>query len=161
MALVWNKTDLPTLAEKKLEEVNAACESIIYAGLDVELSVGKKHFSLTPNDQTNLDSMFSAITLGAAEYPYHADGEQCMMYSATDIMTLYVAYKEFITYQTTYCNMLRTWIKRETDNSVIGGIYYGINLPADLKSDMTSLLQSASAQIQAVIERMQATYQNL
>lgn len=161
MALVWNKTDLPTLAEKKLEEVNAACESIIYAGLDVDLSVGKKHFSLTPNDQTNLDSMFSAITLGAAEYPYHADGEQCMMYSAVDIMTLYVAYKEFITYQTTYCNMLRTWIKRETDNSVIGGVYYGITLPDDLKADMTSLLQSASAQIQAIIERMQATYQNL
>lgn len=161
MALKWDKTDLPTLAEKKLEEVNAACESLIYAGLDVELSVGTKHFSLTPNDQTNLDSMFSAITLGAAEYPYHADGEQCMMYSAADIMALYVAYKEFVTYQTTYCNMLRTWIKRETDNEVISGITYGVDLPDDLKSDMTTLLQSASTQIQAIVEKMQASYQNL
>ena len=161
MSLRWEKSDLPTLAEKKLEEVNAACEKIIYAGIDVEISVGTKHFSLTPNDQTNLDSMFSAITLGAAEYPYHADGEQCMMYSATDIMALYVKYKEFVTYQTTYCNMLRTWIKRETDNQVIHDIYYGIELPEDLASDMQVLLTAANEQIQAIIARMQASYTNL
>lgn len=161
MSLRWEKSDLPTLAEKKLEEVNAACEKIIYAGIDVEMSVGTKHFSLTPNDQTNLDSMFSAITLGAAEYPYHADGEQCMMYSATDIMALYVKYKEFVTYQTTYCNMLRTWIKRETDNQVIHDIYYGIELPEDLASDMQVLLTAANEQIQAIIARMQASYTNL
>ena len=161
MSLRWEKSDLPTLAEKKLEEVNAACEKIIYAGIDVEMSVGTKHFSLTPNDQTNLDSMFSAITLGAAEYPYHADGEQCMMYSATDIMALYVKYKEFVTYQTTYCNMLRTWIKRETDNQVIHDIYYGIELPEDLASDMQVLLTAANEQIQAIITRMQASYTNL
>lgn len=161
MALRWEKSDLPTLAEKKLNEVNSVCENTIHAGIDVELSVGKKHFSLTTNDQTNLDSMFNAVTLGATEYPYHADGEQCIMYSATDIVTLYVQYKTFVTYQTTYCNMLRTWIKRETDNNVIAGIVYGADLPDDLKTDMQTLLAAANNQIQAIVTKMQATYTNL
>lgn len=161
MALSWKKDDLPTLAEKKLVEVNSVCEATIHAGIDVELSVGTKHFSLTANDQTNLDSMFSAVTLGATEYPYHADGEQCTMYSALDIMTLYVAYKTFVTYQTTYCNMLRTWIKRETDNKVIAGIVYGCDLPEDLTADMTRLLEAANAQIQAIVAKMQTSMSNL
>ena len=54
---------------------------------------GPEHFSLEPNDQTNIDSMFTAVTLGATQYPYHSDGAQCKMYSAVDIVTLYVAYK--------------------------------------------------------------------
>ena len=161
MALRWDKTDLPTLSEKKLTEVNNVCENTIHAGIDVELSVGTKHFSLTANDQTNLDSMFSAVTLGATEYPYHADGEQCVMYSASDIMTLYVKYKTFVTYQTTYCNMLRTWIKREADNNVIAGINYGVELPEDLKSDMEALLSAANEQIQNIVTKMQTSLTNL
>ena len=81
----------------------------------MELSGGTEHFALEPNDQTNIDSMFTAITLGATQYPYHADGSQCKMYVAADIMTLYVAYKSFVTYQTTYNNFLKIWINRETD----------------------------------------------
>ena len=100
----------PTIDEvrqNKLDEMSSICEQVIYSGVDVELSVGKKHFSLTANDQTNIDGIFSAITLGATEYPYHADNEPCEMYSASDIMTLYIAAKGFVTQQTTYCNALQ------------------------------------------------------
>ena len=55
------------------------------------------------------------MTLGAEQYPYHSDGNRCVMYSAADIVTLYVAYKSFVTQQTTYCNFLNIWLKRETD----------------------------------------------
>lgn len=41
------------------------------------------------------------------------------------IITLYSEYKSFVTKQTTYCNALRQWAKRETDPNVIGSIYYG------------------------------------
>ena len=70
MALKWKKEDLKTLAEKKVEMANSTCEALIYAGIDVELSGGTEHFALEPNDQTNIDSMFTAITLGATQYPY-------------------------------------------------------------------------------------------
>lgn len=53
--------------------------------------------------------------VGRVEYPYHPDGGKCVMYSAADIITLYSEYKSFVTKQTTYCNALRQWAKRETD----------------------------------------------
>lgn len=151
MALIWSKTDLPTLAEKKIALANDTCQALIYAGIDVELSGGTEHFSLEPNDQTNIDSMFTAITLGATEYPYHSDGNQCVMYSAADIMALYIAYKSYVTQQTTYCNFLKVWINRETDNVALANIVYGSELPEDLAAAMQAILEQAAAQIQSVV----------
>lgn len=95
--------------------------------------------------------MFTAVTLGATEYPYHADGDQCVLFSAKDIVELYVAYKGFVTYQTTYCNFLKVWIKRETDPGVVGNIVYGSELPDDLKAEMEAILEAADAQNQGII----------
>ena len=157
MAIQWKKSDLPTLAEKKVKMAVETCQALIYAGIDVELSTGVQHFSLETHDQTNIDSMFTAVTLGATEYPYHADGEQCIMYSAADIMKLYIAYKSFVTYQTTYQNFLKIWIKRETDKDVIGKIVYGSELPEDLAAEMQAILESANAQIQSISGTMSAS----
>lgn len=154
MALTWKKNDLPTLAEKKIQMANESCQTLIYAGIDVDLSGGTQHFALTPNDQTNIDSMFTAVTLGATQYPYHADGAQCSMYSAADILTLYVAYKGFVTQQTTYCNFLKIWINRETDPAVLGAICYGSELPEDLAAEMQAILETAQNEIQAVVSKL-------
>lgn len=157
MALKWKKSDLMTLAEKKVQMANDTCQSMIYAGIDVQLTTGSEHFSLEPNDQTNIDSMFTAVTLGATQYPYHSDGNQCTMYSAADIFTLYVAYKTFVTKQTTYCNFLKIWINRESDKDVLAGITYGSDLPEDLNAEMEVILAQAAAEIQAIIGKMQKT----
>lgn len=154
MALKWKKENLKSLAEKKIEMANSTCEALIYAGIDVELSSGTEHFALEPNDQTNIDSMFTAITLGATQYPYHADGSQCKMYSAADIMTLYVAYKSFVTYQTTYNNFLKIWINRETDKNIVAGITYGSNLPEDLLTQMQGIIAAAKAEIESVVAKL-------
>lgn len=145
---------LEELREQKVEMANNSCQSLIYAGVDADLSVGTQHFALTPNDQTNIDSMFAAVTLGATEYPYHADGEKCAMYSAADILTLYVAYKSFVTYQTTYCNFLKVWINRESDYDTVASISYGDDLPADLKVEMQDILSKAQSQIEAVAGKL-------
>jgi hypothetical protein len=147
----------PTIDEvrqSKLDEMSSNCEQVIYSGVDVELSVGKKHFSLTANDQTNIDGIFSAITLGATEYPYHADGEPCEMYSASDIMALYIAAKGFVTQQTTYCNALRQWIKREDRIEVVSAIRYGDTLPSDLQTNVENILTAANAQIQVIAGKL-------
>lgn len=156
MAIEWKKNDLPTLAQKVADDASETCQNFIYAGIDVELSDGTQHFSLMPNDQTNIDSMFAAITFGASEYPYHPDGGECVMYSAADIITLYSEYKSFVTKQTTYCNALRQWAKRETDPNVIGSIYYGCALPEDLEKKVGDILSAAQAQITAIINKLSA-----
>lgn len=151
MGLKWNKTDLPTLAEKLRTMASKTCESLIYAGIDVSLTGGIEHFSLSTHDQTNIDSMFTAVTLGATEYPYHSDGNKCVIYSKEDIITLYVSYKSYVTYQTTYCNFLKIWIARETDQEVLAGIVYGSELPADLKAEMDAILAEAQKQIDIIV----------
>lgn len=147
----------PTIDEvrqNKLDEMSSICEQVIYNGVDVELSTGKKHFSLTANDQTNIDSVFNAIVLGATEYPYHADGEPCEMYSASDVITLYIAAKGFVTQQTTYCNALRQWIKREDKIEAISTIQYGDTLPSDLQTNVENILRAANAQVQAIAGKL-------
>ena len=147
----------PTIDEvrqNKLDEMSSICEQVIYNGVDVELSTGEKHFSLTANDQTNIDGIFSAITLGATEYPYHADGEPCEMYSASDVITLYIAAKGFVTQQTTYCNALRQWIKREDKIETISVIRYGDTLPSDLQTNVENILTAANAQVQAIAGKL-------
>lgn len=151
MALEWKKKDLPTLAEKKVSMANEACQTAIYAGIEVELSGGMEHFSLDVHDQANIESMFTAITLGAKEQQYHCDGGQVKTYSAADVVVLYAAYKSFVTKHTTYCNLLKVWINREADKAVLGGITYGSDLPDDLNTQMESILTSAATQLQNIV----------
>ena len=143
------------IKSQKLSDMSMACEQTIYHGIDVDLSDGSHHFSLTGNDQTNIDGVFNAIVLGATKYPYHADGEPCTMFSANDIVTLYVATKTFVTKQTTYNNMLRQWIKRETDVCVVDSIKYGTDLPSDLNAEMTSILEAANQEIQTLVSKLE------
>lgn len=154
MGLKWNKQDLPSYAEKKIAEMSKVCEATIEAGIDVTFANSTtKHFSLDTADQLNLNSMFTAITLGASEYPYHADNESCILYSAEDIIRIYAVYKTFVTYHTTYFNCLKAWINR-VDNTVIQNIGYGDELPADLQEQMNEILAAADVQIKALASQL-------
>ena len=83
---------VPTLEEVragKKAEVSAACEQIIYAGINVTLSDGTtEHYSLTEHDQLNLFGKLSQISVGAARLEYHADGQSCRYYTAVDMQAI-------------------------------------------------------------------------
>ena len=135
------------LRMEKLEQVRQACECRITAGMDVVFADGRKeHFSLESYDQTNIDELFSAVMLGAPAYPYHADGESCKMYKAEDIVSLYITKQGYVTQQTTYYNALRQWILREESLEVLKGIFYGAELPEDLKAEVDKILQMVREQ---------------
>lgn len=148
---------IDTVRENKLASVSATCEQLIYDGIDVTLSFGKKHFSLEIADQSNIDGIFNAVTLGATAYPYHADGELCTMFSASDLVLLYMSYKNFVTAQTTYCNALRQWIMREKDKDTLLAIEYGATLPDDLNEEMNKILDAANEQVQAIVSKLATT----
>ena len=148
---------METLRAKKLEEASDACEAAITAGIDVLFGDGtQEHFSLEAPDQSNIDSIFNAVVmLGATAYPYHADGKQCKLYSAADIVTLYTAKQSAITQQTTYNNALRQWIGRETSLEVLKRISYGVELPEDLKAEVADILQKAKEQVEAIAKKLE------
>ena len=146
---------METLRAEKLREVSDACEAAITSGIDVLFGDGRKeHFSLEVPDQSNIDGVFNAVVLGATAYPYHADGEQCKLYSASDIVKLYVAKQSYITQQTTYNNALRQWVRRETSLEVLKGISYGVELPDDLKAEVADILQQAKEQVEAIVKKL-------
>lgn len=146
---------METLRAEKLREVSDACEAAITSGIDVLFGDGRKeHFSLEVPDQSNIDGVFNAVVLGATAYPYHADGEQCKLYSASDIVKLYVAKQSYITQQTTYNNALRQWIRRENSLEVLKGIRYGLNLPEDLQTEVAGILQQAQEQVEAIVKKL-------
>jgi len=133
-------TNLNAIKTEKNTEVRTACENAIVAGVDVETTYGLEHFSLTTHDQQNLATIKMMIDSGINGYPYHADGKQCVLYSAIDLGNIIETATRHVAYHTTYCNMLRVWIGRETNNDVVNNIYYGIALPEDLAEDMEELL---------------------
>ena len=82
------------------------------------------------------------------------------MFSAEDIVSLYVAYKKYVTLQTTYNNALRRWIEREPDISVVQSIKYGAPLPDDLQKEIVSILKAADAEIQTIVEKLSIAITN-
>jgi len=140
---IKNNEQLENIKNIKLLEVNNSCKQAIELGFDLKLSNNKiKHFSLTETDQINITTAYSAILQGASGFLYHADGELCTLFSAEDIILLTTMATQFKTYQTTYCNHLRYWIKREIDINIINDIVYGCNLPDDLQKNMDVILTS-------------------
>ncbi|MGO5027502.1 DUF4376 domain-containing protein [Candidatus Agathobaculum pullicola] len=134
---------LPSLRTAKHAEISAASEAAIYAGMDVETTQGTEHFSLTEKDQINLTTARNAVDKGAAVYPYHADGEMCRIFTATEINAISQASIAHIIYHTTYCNHLFDWIRR-ADAAELAGITYGTELPDDLAAHMQEILTQAA-----------------
>lgn len=136
-------TETCTLEELKTfhnNVLNKQCQDQIYAGTDVTFSSGKvEHFSMTQNDQINIIGLTTMIATGQESVPYHADGEECKIYTAeeaTAISNQCLAYK---TYHTTYCNLLHCLVNRlETKDDVLG-VTYGVSLPEDLDAILVSI----------------------
>lgn len=122
----------PTLEELKLakkQEVGAACEQIIYAGVSVELPGGLEHFSLTEKDQINLFGKQAQLEAGSYQVEYHQDGHACRYYTASEMQQIIEAAMFHVSYHTTYCNSLNMWISGSETKDELGTIFYGADIP--------------------------------
>ena len=109
----------------KLVEISKSCEDYIYAGTNVTLPDGIiEHFTYNLADQSNISEMFTAVMAGATEYPYHADGEICKIYTKEQIVTIYGTLSLFKTEATTYHNSLKAQINAMTDADAISAIKF-------------------------------------
>lgn len=64
---VWKLVDdydLEQIRTLKKSEISDACEQTIYNGIDVEMSTGTQHFSLTEKDQINIFGLQATIESG-------------------------------------------------------------------------------------------------
>ena len=104
----------PTLAElqaAKKQEISQACEQAIYSGVSVTLTDGStEHFALTEHDQLNLFGKQIELSAGVTRLKYHTDGQPCRYYDAADMQLIVTAAMDYVSYHTTYCNSLYSWI---------------------------------------------------
>ena len=141
-----NAKTLEELRVDKETEISDACNAAIVAGMDVETAQGTEHFSLQETDQINLTTAYNAIISGAANYPYHADGQLCRMFTAEEITAISTASISHKLYHTTLCNHLLTWVRRAETTEELGSITYSAdNLPEDLAANMAQVLAAATA----------------
>lgn len=121
----------------KRGEVSDACEQVIYNGVNVVLLDGSvEHFSLTEHDQLNLFGKQSQLAAGAKQLEYHADGQPCKYYNATDMQSIIQAAMFHVSYHTTYCNALNMWIAGCQDAEECQEIFYGANVPEEYQSEV-------------------------
>lgn len=128
-------------------EVSAACQQAIYDGFDAEVETGTEHFSLKDEDQINLQTANEAIKAGAMGYPYHSDGNLCRLFKADEITTLANAAVQHKLYHTTYCNHLMRWIDRVETVDELNQIYYGADLPEDLRKNMEQVMAGVKTSV--------------
>lgn len=134
------------LRAAKEEELSAACNAAIVAGMDVETSNGTEHFSLQETDQINLAAACNAVLSGAASCPYHADGALCRMFTAEEITAVSNASAQHKLYHTILCNHLMAWARRaQTQEELVSIRYTADNLPEDLAENMSAILSAAQS----------------
>lgn len=112
------------LKNSKISELNSECNKAITDGVDVELASGTKHFSLKTFDQINIMSLRGSIMAGAPSVPYHADGEDCMLYTAAEFTAIANAVEQHIKKHQTFFNQLKKQTNAMTDYSRIDEIEY-------------------------------------
>ena len=147
-----------SIKTNKIAEIKKACEDYIYAGTDVTYADGvTEHFTYTLADQSNISEMFTAIMAGATEYPYHADGAICKIYTKEQIVTIYGTLSLFKTEATTYHNSLKAQIDAMTDIDTISAIKFKeTELTGEYLTNYTAMMASAQTQLNAILAKIPA-----
>ena len=145
-----------SIKAEKIAEIKKDCEEYIYAGTDVTYADGAtEHFTYNLADQSNISEMFTAVMAGATEYPYHADGEICKIYSKEQIVTIYGTLSLFKTEATTYHNSLKAQVNAMTDADAITAVKFKeTELTGEYLENYAAMMASAQTQLNAVLARI-------
>lgn len=141
--LTAEKSQLMEARKTKIAELSNQCASKISQGVVVRLSDNKLHrFSLSVEDQLNLQSLYADVLSGESSVIYHEDGKECQKFSAEDFTLVVKTSRKHIKYHTTYFNLLKNYIKHSQDVSEINNLTYGVDiLSLDTSAEARMLME--------------------
>ena len=137
---------LEEVQEAKVLEMNAAQQSTIEYGVDVQLTNRTtEHFSLTQYDQQSLMGLQTLVDAGQEIIPWHNSNEEehCKFYSNADMARIITTALAYVTYHVTYFRDLRIYIRALTDKEDIQSIQYGDPIPAEYQSEVLQTLSQS------------------
>ena len=152
--IVGEDNALSVVMAAKLAEISKVCNAVIVAGVDITLGDETVHFNLSIEDQSNINNLFRVVELGGTEFPYQSDGGVCRVYSAGEIVQIYIAAQTLITSQTTYHNELKQYVQTLESVEDISAIQYGMTLPEPYLTEMNEKLAVAQQQMEAIVANM-------
>jgi hypothetical protein len=133
--------ELESLKDTFIKYARLMCNAYIGLGTDIELNDGNiYHFSLSIEDQQNIKNAVDVANLTKTPVPYHADGELCKMFSVEDINKIYTNSIMYITYHTTYFNMLKNYIQSCNDAETIIKSYYLMQLSEEYNNKLNEII---------------------
>lgn len=153
--IIGNDNALEFIKNAKVEEISKACNSVIVAGVDVQIQGRKDHFNLSIEDQSNINNLFRVVELGGTEFPYQADDGTCTVYSAKEIAQIYITAQSHITTQTAYHNALKLYLLTLDTIETIEGITYGMELPEPYAQELAAKLAVAQEQMEAIVAKLE------
>lgn len=127
------------IRQSKISEMSYNCRKAIEAGIDIQLRMETKHFSMDTQDQLNLMSL-GVMAQTQELIPYHADGETCIFYTADEINQIVAAATTHKVYHTTYYNALKNYINSLTTIEEIAAITYGTPIPDEYQSEVLKVI---------------------
>lgn len=149
--------DLIDTRKNKIAEMSQMSEEIIHKGMDITLSDCKTyHFSFSDQDQYQIGFLATSAktaqmleTMGlptnetGKDYPWHADGGDCIFYSRQDMITIGTAMQNYITYHNSYFHALRNYINEMNNPLKILEIQYGVEVPRMYCGDVYTTVTGA------------------
>lgn len=154
---------VPTLEEvqaAKITEMKNMCDTMIVAGVTVEINGEPEHFAYGLEDQTNIKDAFDLAIQTGLDVPYHGDGQGCKLYSPADMINIFVAEKSNLTYNTTYYNQIRMYIESLDDIEDVQAIYYGMELPEPYLTNLNTMMAQAQLVIETLLSSIIGETQN-
>lgn len=137
---------LEEVQEAKVAEMNTAQQTVIAAGVDVQLTNGQtEHFTLTQYDQQSLMGLQTQVAEGAEAIPWHTsdESEHCKFYSNEDMQKIVETALAYVTYHVTYFRDLRIYIRSLADKESVQAINYGIKIPVEYQSEPLKAMLAA------------------
>ena len=110
---------LEEAVSNKLKELSTECEKNIINGVTID----DKNYSMTDQDQINLEVLKGIIKDGATEVSYHADNEDCRIYTKDEFMKIYLTCMSHKIHHITYYNQLKSYTKSLDNVEELTGEY--------------------------------------
>lgn len=159
---------VPTLEEvksSKISMMSSTAQTMIYAGITMDINGEPEAFSYNAEDQSNIDNLFEAVIGTDNSIYYHSNSNFCKEYSADQTLVLWAKEKINKNYHTTYFNMMREYIRSFTsdeDRETIGNINYGDTLTGIYAETMNAACtQNSAAMLAMLVKRSGKTQEEL
>lgn len=131
--------ELAQCKSRKITEMCAVCQTTITNGIDYN----NEHYRLNATDQINLTLLYTLAQAGQS-VPYHADGSVCRIYKPDELIGLVQSGIKWVTYHTTYFNLLKHQIESMETVEEISNVTYGMTLKDEYQAIINAITSGDS-----------------